>query len=305
MKPNLFIVGAGKAGTFALYEYLKQHSDIYMAPKKEPDYFGRDLKFNQPRITEEEYLALFNGADGYSYCGEASVGYLLSETASDEIKDFNDQAKIIIIVRDPVEVMYSRHGQNLKAGIETIRSFERALAAEADRKKGIRMPTGVTCDDWLYYRNWVKYSVQIERYLSCFYKENIFVALYDDLKANPARLYLELMQFLRLPSDSIPRFEIVNSHEKVRSTLITRLTRGRIPFSCGIARFFLPNKALRKSLLNILRQVNSVKTRRKPLSRELDQKLRTECEAEVSYLETLLDRDLSHWKAQRSTEPVE
>tara|TARA_R110000851_G_scaffold218104_2_gene371036 strand:- start:1203 stop:2132 length:930 start_codon:yes stop_codon:yes gene_type:complete len=300
VKPNLFIVGTGKAGTFSLHEYLSQHPDIYMSPNKEPNYFGRDLRFNVPSMTKEEYLAIFGEAGGSLYRGEASVSYLLSRNAAAEIRAFNEDSKIIIIVRDPVEVMYSRYSQNLKTGIETLKPFSRALSAEAPRKKGLGVPAGVTCDDWLFYREWVKYSEQIERYLSRFPRTEVFVAVYDDLKDDPVKLYADLTTFLGVSNDPMPHFGKVNANKNVRSTFITRMARGRIRFSREIARVVLPSRSLRRSVADLLQGMNSVEAPRKPLSRELEQSLRQELEGEITYLEKILERDLSHWKADRA-----
>ncbi|WP_081620138.1 sulfotransferase [Thioalkalivibrio sp. ALMg9] len=300
VKPNLFIVGVGKAGTFSLHEYLSQHSDIFMSPKKEPNYFGRDLRFNVPNMTEDEYLSIFQETDGSFYRGEASVSYLLSRNAADEIKDFNDEARIVIIVRNPVEVMYSRYSQNLKTGIETLKTFSEALSAEADRKKGFRVPAGVTCDDWLFYREWVRYSEQIERFLSCFPRNNVFVAVYDDLTNNPEKLYVDLTRFLGVSSEPVPQFARVNANRNVRSTFVTRVARGKIRFSREIARTLIPSRSLRRSVANLLQAMNSVEAPRKRLSRELEQRLRQELEGEISYVEGVLQRDLSHWKAEHA-----
>lgn len=295
-KPNLFIVGVGKAGTFSLREYLSQHPDIYMSPNKEPNYFGRDLRFNRPQITENEYLAIFDHAGAFLYRGEASVSYLLSRSAAEEIKEYNEESKIIIIVRDPVEVMYSRYSQNLKMGDETLKPFSRALAAEATRKKGFCLPAGVTCDDWLFYREWVKYSEQIERYLSCFPRQNVFLALYDDLEKNPAKLFGDLTKFLGVSSEAVHQFGRVNVNKNVCSTFVTRMTRGRIRFSREMARALFPSRSLRRSVLHLLQAMNSIEAPRKPLSWDLEQFLRQELEGEISYLEETLERDLSYWR---------
>ena len=145
IKPNLFIVGAAKAGTSALHAILSEHPNIFMSPVKEPNYFSSDLlvdnfnseqkkKFKNEKIqflnngavrpchqlyvrNKTDYLRLFKDADSkVKYCGEASVSYLFSKIAAQKIKEFNPVSKIIIILRNPVERAFSHFLMDLKIG---------------------------------------------------------------------------------------------------------------------------------------------------------------------------------------------
>jgi hypothetical protein len=107
-KPNFFLVGAPKSGTTAMVQYLATHPDIFMA-KKEMHFFGGDLRFRAPfyRHNLNEYLAEFQGCNGHCRVGEASVWYLLSSQAASEIYAFKPAANIIVMLREPVEMLYS------------------------------------------------------------------------------------------------------------------------------------------------------------------------------------------------------
>ena len=85
-RPDVFIVGAFKAGTTALYEYLRAHPQVFMSVPKEPMYFGTDLTPRYRRMTEAEYLKLFDAAQPAQHAGEASPWYLYSTAAAREIK---------------------------------------------------------------------------------------------------------------------------------------------------------------------------------------------------------------------------
>jgi hypothetical protein len=88
-RPNLFIVGGPRCGTTAMHRYLCAHPRVRMSRKKEPTYFGSDLRLpNVGRPTLDDYLAHFNGKDGAIWRGEASVTYLFSRRAAAEIKGF-------------------------------------------------------------------------------------------------------------------------------------------------------------------------------------------------------------------------
>ena len=116
-RPNLFIVGAGKSGTTALYEYLNQHPAIFMSPVKEPHYFASDFYVKQStstfsRFTDEHaYLRLFENAADEVWLGEASPSYLPSTVAASEIYKFNPASRIIIMLRNPIEAIYAAYHQ--------------------------------------------------------------------------------------------------------------------------------------------------------------------------------------------------
>ena len=112
-KPNLFIVGAPKCGTTFLYHYLKQHPEIYFPDFKEPHFFGSDLirKNGAYDLSLNNYKSLFNSDK--KIIGEASTFYIFSKNAAKEIYDFNPDAKIIIMLRNLVDLAYSLHSQLL------------------------------------------------------------------------------------------------------------------------------------------------------------------------------------------------
>lgn len=107
-RPDVFIVGAPKCGTSAMHQYLAAHPDIYMA-KKEMHTFGGDLRFGPQfyRRNLHEYLAEFAARQGQRRAGEASVWYLFSTQAAAEIHAFNPEARIIIMLREPAEMLHS------------------------------------------------------------------------------------------------------------------------------------------------------------------------------------------------------
>ncbi|RLG08342.1 MAG: sulfotransferase, partial [Thaumarchaeota archaeon] len=107
-KPNFFIVGAPKCGTHAMYTFLKAHPEIFMPERKEFQYFATDLvRGTQYELSEEEYLSYFRIAKDEKRLGEASTWYLYSKKAASNIKKFNPHAKIIVMLRHPIEMMYS------------------------------------------------------------------------------------------------------------------------------------------------------------------------------------------------------
>src|ERR1700733_8619605 len=122
---NLFIVGAAKCGTTSLYEYLNQHPEIYMCPVKEPHFFSnkvenlnKDLyrapepgkKYHTKVIKDiDVYTSLFDDGAAYKIRGEASPSYLWDSDVAQKLYQYNPNAKIIIILRDPIDRLVSAY----------------------------------------------------------------------------------------------------------------------------------------------------------------------------------------------------
>lgn len=118
--------------------YLNQHPDIFIPEIKELNYFGSDLTGIKHAKTREKYLKFYEG-NNERLCGDGSVWYLFSKTAAQEIHVFNLDAKIIIMLRNPIDYKYSLHSQALYVAFEDIKNFKLALEAEGDRKAGKRI----------------------------------------------------------------------------------------------------------------------------------------------------------------------
>lgn len=111
-RPNTFIVGAPKCGTTALSTYLSEHREVFLSDPKEPNYFCSDLPERQVVSQMEDYLTLFEGAlDGHSVVMEASTWYLVSRVAVANIMEFEPRARLIVMVRNPIDLVHSLHWQ--------------------------------------------------------------------------------------------------------------------------------------------------------------------------------------------------
>lgn len=263
-----------------------------MSPVKEVHFFGTDLIAPQFCRDERQYLSLFSDARNEKRVGEASVWYLYSEQAAAEIKKFNSQARIIIMLRNPVEMMHSLHSQLLYMGAEDIADFEAALDAEKDRKQGLRIPKRIALVQQLFYREAGKYTEQVRRYLNVFGRENVHIIVYDDFKSDTAGAYKETLRFLGVSSDSQVDFPVVNPNERVRSEAVQDLARRLF-----IALPWQVRARLRKSpIINRIYKYNSRHETRRPIDPELSKHLQAEFAPEVERLGELLGRDLTGWK---------
>lgn len=292
--PDFFIVGAPKCGTTALNDYLARHPDVFVPERKEIHFFGSDLTFTDPRPGRDAYLRLFEGRAGQKRAGEGSVWYLYSRNAAREIRELIPDARILILLRHPVDVMYSLHSQALYNGTEDLEDFAEALAAEPERRRGRRLPARFRNTMGFLYRDVVRFRDQVERYFDVFGRERTHVILFDDLKRNVAGVYREACAFLDVDPDVRLRFDVINGNKRVRSERLRDLLRFASPETRTRVQAMLPSPRLREAMKHRLRSLNTRYVPRAPMDPELRNRLEGEIRPEIEALGRLLDRDLAH-----------
>jgi len=293
-KPDFFIVGAPKCGTTAMNDYLKQHPEVFIPESKEIHFFGADLAFQKSRVTVPEYLSYFSAARDEKRVGESSVWYLFSRLAAAEIKEFCPSARIIIMLRNPVDMMYSLHSQRLYSGNENIVDFAEALAAEEDRKRGLRLYKNALNTMGFFYRAAAHYTKQVQRYLDIFGQDQVLVLIFDDFTKNIAQVYRDTCEFLEVDQRFLSQFDVVNANKRVRSTAFRDLLRHPPTAAQQFLRLFSP-PPLRAELKRRLRRLNTKYEARPPMDPALKRRLQEEFLPEVERLSALLGRDLTHW----------
>lgn len=215
-KPSFFIVGAPRSGTTALYEFLRAHPGVYMPIHKEPHFFATDIsprnRWMKAFRVKRNYLKLFDQAKENQISGEASVLYLLSTVAAKKIKKFNPNAKIIIMLRSPLEVMYSLYYQLHYGGDEPAESFAEALALESMRRRGKKVPKTLRMKNFYYYRKVANFSTQVKKYLDIFPKQQMKVIIYEDFRKDPVKVYKSVLRFLNVDTNFNPEIRNVNAN---------------------------------------------------------------------------------------------
>ncbi len=292
-RPDFFIVGAFKSGSTWLYEALRRHPQVFMPFHKEPVFFGGDLSHRYGALTMDDYLRLFRDAKAGQRVGEASTWYLYSTSAAREIKEFSPDARIIVMLRNPVDVMYAQHNQLIFNVIEDIPDFADALAAEPDRRAGRRIPPGPINIENLFYRHSVHFAEQLERYFEVFGRERVHLIVYDDLRRDPASVLRACLEFLGVDPALAELPAAANENRRVRSPLIQRLIytpRLLLPLAPFLRRFPLVRAARTKML-----EMNSEAKPRSPMDPGLRRELLDEFRPQIERLASLIDRDLSAW----------
>jgi hypothetical protein len=296
--PNFFIVGAPRCASTFMYTYLRQHPDVFMPEHKEPKFFCSDLDSGSDADAdffirdEEEYLALFADTGGARRVGEACVFNLFSTVAAARIKAKSPDAKIIIMLRDPVEQMYSYHSVRRRNATEDL-DFEAALAAEPDRREGRRLPRLARNVKMYQYRAVASYADQVARYFDAFGRENVHVIIYDDFVRDPAASYRATLEFLGVDPDFRPELAVVNANRKNISPGLATLLRD--PVVIRRLKRLVPRALHRRigGFRERLRGWNQTPTVRAPVDLDLRNRLRAELAADIARLGELLGRDLS------------
>jgi Sulfotransferase family len=307
--PNFFLVGASKAGTTALYRALAWHPQIYVSPIKEVHYFAQDIDTSRFRrdyqkgltdyraylrtdmskpahnshiTTWEDYLELFRNVTGERAVGEGSTSYLFSPCAARAIRDKLPSARIIIVLRNPLERAFSNYLMDLRTGYVR-RSFLREL--EDDLRD--------TSRTWGYSRLYVEgglYSEQVGRYLETFPRVQLKILLSEDLRYDWRFTLTELYEFLGVESDMTPAVSYENKAAAPRLIWLNFLM-----LHSGLKRWVSSATPRRlKQFGKPLFYSGGVT----PVLSDLERAtLRDLFRHDVKKLERLLERDLSAWLA--------
>ena len=301
--PNLFIVGAPKSGTTSLYEWLKDHPQVFMSPVKEPNYFARDLwssDHNTLRyeVDVERYRELFADARDALRLGEASVRYLYSKDAPALIRADQPEAHIVVALRNPVEMAHSLHSHQVAGGSEDLADFEQAIAAEDDRRAGRRIPANAN-PRLCTYRDRALYGEQLPRWIDAFGRERVHVIVFEELTREPAAHFRRLLEFLDIDPEYQPEaFRAHNVAHGTRSRVMRRMLDSRLPQ-------WLVWKALPRVIGDLRTRALVQRFRhsrfhrrpaeRAPISPRLRRRLELEFAPDVAQLSQILDRDMGQF----------
>jgi hypothetical protein len=196
--PNFFIVGAMKSGTTSLWAHLKKHPQVFFPDLKEPNFFqsrepdpktARKLNYEFCIGNEEKYLSLFSDARGYDAIGDASPTYLWDENAPTRIREVCPHARIIIILRDPISRAQSHYLMNLRDGMESYRTFEKAIEKDKSNTNIGYFGKHLYVEMGLYYE-------PVKRYVDTFGQDRVLVVLLDDLMKDPLGTMLRVTNHL-------------------------------------------------------------------------------------------------------------
>lgn len=302
MDPNFFIIGAAKAGTTALYEYMDYHPDVFVCSPKEPHFFafpGAPPDFTGPGDAEsinkeviwrqQDYYSLFEEAGPAEVRGDASTTYLYSEIAARQIAEAQPDAKIIAVLRQPADRAYSAYMYMRSRGVEPLDSFEAALEAEDGR-------VNAGWQHIWHYRRMGYYGKQLARYYDAFPAEQIRVYLFDDFRSDPHKVLSDLFSFLEVSRDYHPPATAPspNVSGQPRSEAITGfLTRDN--WLKRVLRPLVPVRVRR----GLWRRISQMNLKRVKIAPAIRAALTEQYAEDLALVEQLTGLDVSPWLEQK------
>lgn len=294
--PDVVIVGAPKCGTTSLYSYLSGHPGIFASPIKEPNFFCLDTPALRVVNRWRDYEGLFAEARPGQLRLEASTAYLLSPLAVPAILEANPGAKMIVAIRNPVEMIVSYHSQKLYAFEEDQADFALAWDLSAYRMRGERIGACCRAPAYLNYKSIARLGEQVARMVELVPPDQLLVVLFDDLSRNAETVYGTVLDFLCLRPDGRRDFAVSNSRKAhawpALSQLIVKPPR-QLQLAKQAARRAFPRLA--KMAGSVVHSLLQRPTPGGVIAPELRRRLAIELRPDVERLARLLDRDLSVW----------
>ena len=281
-----------------MFYCLVQHPDIFNPAIKEPHYLSEDFPNVRVLKTPEEYEAMFADAtDQHILVGEASVSYMYSQIAPQRIKDMNPVSKIILMLRNPLEIIHSWHAHSISILSENERDFQKAWELQDERATGKKIPPKCLEPFFLQYREIGQLGKYLRRLQDIFPPSQIRLIFHDDFKRDNQKTYQELLTWLGAPPFPDVQFRVMNASRSNRSQLLAHMTERHV--GAGMTRHL---RSLRKwfgledvSIRSKLRRMNRVVTERAPLDPEFKASLQAYFKEDVQLLSELSGRNLDHW----------
>jgi Sulfotransferase domain len=288
--PDFLVIGAARAGTTSLHNYLHQHPELFLSSRKELNYFSADYPWplrrgNPPVRTLAEYAGHFQDAAPHQRAGEVSPRYLMSEAAPARIRDALPHAKLIATLRDPVTRAASHHAMDQRDGLET-RSFEDVIRADLEGfarsgRCSVLLRAGL-------------YADQLGRYFARFDRSQIQIHLFEDLETDSGALLRRVFGFLEVddrfvPPDAGVRYNAAGVPTRrladalLRKRSITSAVRRRLPL------------ALRRPAQRWIERLRSRGLESHAISPETLAELSAFYREGTLRLQDLIGRDLSRW----------
>lgn len=278
-QPTFVVAGAARAGTTALSEALRAHPDVWLTQPKEPHYLalagatptfsgpGDAETINRVAVTDAAaYRELFRGGESFAARGDASVSTLYyASTAAPRLHDLNPEARVVLVLRDPVDRAFSSHQYLRNRGFEPEEDF---LAAVAEEPRRIEQ-------GWhhlWHYTGMSRYAEDVERLRAVMGPDNVGIWWYDDMVTPESGAIEEIQSFLGLQpavgADGLTRVNASGKersaaaagvmHAASRSRVLRSTVKAVVPFgvrerirSLNLSRSETP-KALRAALLPVL-----------------------------------------------------
>ena len=297
--PDFLVIGAPKAGTTALHAALSRHPELYMSPVKEPKFFLTDgppptrggpgdvQTYREHVWRREDYEALFDGASEGALRGESTPFYLYDRDAQRRIRDLVPHARLIVILRDPIERAHSNWTHLWSAGLEPIGDVVRACAEEDDRIAAGWAPF------WHYVRLG-RYGEQLADLYTLFSRDQVLVFRYRDLVDRPVDTLDRIASFLGVTPGAVAEVPRENVTAHPEPTLSHRLMSSALRVGSR-----LPGPLAGRLIDTLEHRLQQRGRPRQPLTWEQRQALLGYFADDIRLLQQVTGDDFSDWVRPR------
>jgi hypothetical protein len=299
--PDFFVIGAPKAGTTALHAALARHPQLFMSQVKEPKFFlcgelppprengPGDAHSAQEWVwRRDRYEALFDGAPPGSLRGESTPFYLSDMAAQRRLREAVPEARLVAVLRDPVDRAYSNWAHLWADGLEPEADFLTACALEDER-------AAAGWARFWRYRALGRYGEQLEHLYSLFPREQVHLLRYRELVDTPTAAVDSICAFLGVEQGVVPEVPVANVSTYVPPSTTSRVLQAAVRRGADVGRFF-PPKLWRMASGPLLRALRGGPPRVRP---ELDpadrRRLVDELTDDIRLLERLTGRSFEDW----------
>jgi hypothetical protein len=311
--PDFLVIGAPKAGSTAVHAALVQHPELFLSSPKEPKYFMLDDRppaRSQQRgpgdahsaqewiWQRDRYEQLFAGAPEGTLKGESTPFYLWDKAAHRRLAETVPDAKLIAVVRDPVDRAYSNWTHLRSDGLEPVADFRRACELEAER----------IADGWAPFWRYLelgRYGEQLQHLFRYFPREQVHVVRYRELIDAPVETMRAVTDFLGVMPGlihTIPSSNVSNwADDGAVNTVLRHLVRAGAHLGS-----FVPPQVWRQASRPLLGALHRGHPNRPKLAVDDRRALVSHFADDVALLESLTGRDFQDWlgDADRGTYAV-
>lgn len=276
--PNLYVLGPPRTGTTSLARWLTETPNIYVSRPKEPAYHALDLPMSDRIGDRDEYLALFAEAGKTAYRCDATPWYLYATKAAASIHDMAPDARLVVNLRNPVDMLASLHNHHRFVGIESEPDFGRAVFTP-------RLPNATDFRANLDYLAVGRLGEQVARFVDLFPREQIRFQRFEETTADPKRAHLALVEWLGLEPRPLRTYEALNT---ARRSVIEALR----PATEWMTREERPRPI--RMIGSRLHKVNTA-TKKNEVEPAVRQRILDQLEPDIALLAQLCGRDVTSW----------
>lgn len=276
---NMFLIGMPRSGTTSLAYWLRRHPDIFLAKPKEPNYYSVDLPLPGREQRRDGFATAFAGAQNEAYRLDGSVWYIYSKAAIPGLLADVPDAPLVVMLRNPVEVVTSLFNHHRFLSIEPEPNIEKALFGKRSQD-----PTDFRTG--LDYMDVGSVGSHVKRLLNTADPKQVHFVDFYQLRNRPRAIHLELLEQLGLEEIPLDEYRPHNQSRKVRSKKVAAVT----------SRFGGRNAPrLQRGVANRFARANTVDLEYS-VPFELRRRIAETLADEIDLLGELIKRDLSSWQ---------